>query len=141
MKVYHEKPNDGRIYYQWRDDKGALDVWYERPEIIGADYRDKDIPEELKDFLDRWCEKIKEYMKDYRELYPVKLAEIDFYYKDRVFSIFPYTVGATYESCFMSDEPYQVSWDSLFETYEREIRDDLEKSLGIDRSTYKGFLD
>ena len=39
---------------------------------------------------------------------------------------------------FMSNE---VSWDSLFEEHEREIRDDLEKELGVKHSRYWGMLD
>ena len=41
----------------------------------------------------------------------------------------------------MSEEEYEVSWDSLFEEYEREIRDDLEKELGVIHSRYQGMLD
>ena len=41
----------------------------------------------------------------------------------------------------MSDEEYEVSWDSLFEEYEHEIRIDLEKELGVKHSRYWGMLD
>ena len=50
-------------------------------------------------------------------------------------------MGATYETDFMSDKPYTVSWDSLFECYDKEIRDDMNATLGIERSRYFGFLD
>lgn len=42
---------------------------------------------------------------------------------------------------FMSNELYEVSWDYLFEEYEREIRDDLEKELGVKHSRYWVMLD
>ena len=80
-------------------------------------------------------------MKSYKEMYPVKLAKIDFIYKDVIYRIYPTTIKATYKSDFMSDEPYDVSWDSLFETYQREIRDDMKNELGIIYSRYTGFLD
>ena len=104
-------------------------------------YQNLDIPKELKLFLDNWNQKILEYKETYVELYPVKLAHIEFIYKDVIYSLYPSNVSATYMSTFMSDEPYEVSWDSLFETYQREIRDDMEKELGISHSRYFGFLD
>ena len=42
---------------------------------------------------------------------------------------------------FLSDEEYEASWDALFEEYQREIRDDLEKTLGVEHSRYWGMLD
>ena len=36
---------------------------------------------------------------------------------------------------------YEVSWDSLFEEYQCEIRDGLEKELGVKHSRYWGMLD
>ena len=42
---------------------------------------------------------------------------------------------------FMSNEEYEVSCDSLFEEYQREIIDDLEKELGVKLSRYWGMLD
>ena len=95
----------------------------------------------LKTFLEKWTEKIKEYKKTYVEMYPVKLAEIKFIYQDIVYSINPYTVSATYMTNFLRNEYYEVEWDSLFETYQREIRDDLKKELGVKYSKYIGFLD
>ena len=41
----------------------------------------------------------------------------------------------------MSDTEYDVSWDSLFETYELEIRKDLESKLGVVHSRYFGMID
>ena len=71
----------------------------------------------------------------------MKLAHIEFIYKDVVYAIYPKNVSATYKTNFMSEEEYEVSWDSLFEEYQREIRDDLEKELGVKHSRYWGMLD
>ena len=71
----------------------------------------------------------------------MKLSHIEFIYHDVVYVISPLNVSATYRTNFMSDEEYEVSWDSLFEEYEREIRDDLEKELGVKHSRYWGMLD
>lgn len=49
--------------------------------------------------------------------------------------------SASYKIDFMSDEEYEVSWDSLFEEYQREIRNDLEKEQGVKHSRYFGMLD
>ena len=50
--------------------------------------------------------------------------------------------GYTYMiSTKLGDEEYEVSWDSLIEEYEREIRDELEKELGVKHSRYIGMLD
>lgn len=84
---------------------------------------------------------MEEYKKDYVELYSVKLASIEFIYNDVVYAIYPKTVKATYMTDFMRNEEYEVEWDSLFETYQREIRDDMEKELGVKHSRYWGFLD
>ena len=75
------------------------------------------------------------------ELYPVKHASIELIYNDVVYSIYPMNVSASYVTNFMSDEEYEVSWDALFEEYQREIRDDLEKELGVIHSRYFGMLD
>lgn len=139
MQVFYEDPHDGSMY-KWMDDEGVHDIWY-RDVTMLFHYKEEDIPAELSAFLDRWTEKIAEYMKDYRELYPVKLAKIQFIYRDVVYAIYPTTVGATYETDFMSDTPYTVSWDSLFECYEKEIRDALRDELGVIHSKYIGFLD
>ena len=50
-------------------------------------------------------------------------------------------VSASYKTDFMSDEEYEVSWDSLLEEYQREIRNDLEKELEVKHSRYFGMLD
>ena len=42
---------------------------------------------------------------------------------------------------FMSNEEYEVSRDSLFEEYQREIINDLEKELGVKHSRYWRMLD
>ena len=87
-------------------------------------------------FLDKWNKKVLEYKKTFVEQYPVKLARIEFIYDNVVYAIYPKNVSATYMTDFMSNEVYEVSWDSLFEEYEREIRDGLEKELGVKHSRY-----
>lgn len=140
MKVVYKEPKDGNHYNRWFDNNGTFDIWYSDVTML-YNYQNLDIPKELKLFLDNWNQKILEYKETYVELYPVKLAHIEFIYKDVIYSLYPSNVSATYMSTFMSDEPYEVSWDSLFETYQREIRDDMEKELGISHSRYFGFLD
>ena len=139
MKVMYEDPNDIK-YNKWFDDNGTFDIWYEKAFSL-IEYKDKDVPEELKDFLDKWNNRINEYKKTYKEEYPVKLAKIEFIYNDIVYVIYPICVSATYKSNFMSDDEYEVSWDSLFENYEKEIREDLEKELGVKYSRCWGMLD
>lgn len=140
MEILFTKP-DGILYKKWCDDGGSYDMWYKNETHIYSPEKANDIPDELRAFLIEWKEKIAEYKETYREQYPVKLAHIDFIYKNVVYKITPKTVGATYETDFMSDKPYEVEWDSLFETYEREIRDDLKTKLGVVHSKYNGFLD
>lgn len=140
MKVYYTEPKDNKRYLKWFDNNGKYDIWYEKATML-FDYNEADIPLELKNFLDKWSKKIEEYKENYVELYPVKLAHIEFIYNDVVYSIYPNTVKATYMTSFLSDKEYEVEWDSLFETYQREIRDDLEKELGVKYSRYWGFLD
>ena len=140
MKVIYEDPKDRIHYCCWCEGDTAFDIWYERATpIYRAD--DSGIPEELQAFLQKWCDRIEQYKKTYREIYPVKMAKVEFIYKDEVYAIFPTAVSASYETDFMSDTPYTVSWDSLFEEYEVEIRADLRESLGVTRSRYFGMLD
>jgi len=140
MKVIYEEPNDKVKYNKWYDDNGSFDIWYEDT-INLIDYKSKDVPLELKEFLDKWNNKINEHKKIYKEEYPVKMAKIEFIYNDIVYVIYPVCVSATYKSNFMSDKEYDVSFDSLFEKYEKEIREDLEKELGVKYSRYWGMLD
>ena len=140
MKIFYEKP-DNILANKWYDDNGSFDIWYLRVTNIYSNYNEMELPIELVEFLNKWCKKIDEYRKTYKELYPVKLAHIEFIYKDIIYNITPSTIKATYKSSFMSDEEYDVSWDSLFESYEKEIRDDMKESLGIVHSRYFGFLD
>lgn len=140
MKVIYKDPNDNIKYTRWFDDDGVHNIWYTESTKIYY-YEEMDLPEELKLFLAKWNEKILKYKETYKELYPVKLAHIEFIYKDVLYSLYPLAVSASYETSFMSDEPYTVSWDSLFETYQREIRDDLKKELNVIHSRYYGFLD
>lgn len=141
MKVIYKKPdNDNFEYKRWFDDNGSVDIWYKNA-ISLYDYQNLDIPNELKQFLDKWNNKILEYQKTFIERYPVKLARIEFIYDEVVYAIYPMNVSASYKTDFMSDEEYDVSWDSLFEEYEHEIRVDLEKELGVKYSRYWGMLD
>lgn len=141
MKVIYSKPNDDNLEYKrWFDNNGHFDIWYKDTTSL-YDYQNLDIPNELKTFLDKWNKKILKYKETFVERYPVKLAHIEFIYDDVVYEIYPMNVSATYRTDFLSDEEYEVSWDSLFEEYQREIRDDLEKELGVKHSRYFGMLD
>ncbi len=139
MKVVYKNPNDFN-YKRWFDNDGTFDIWYRDATRI-FNYQSEDIPVELKFFLHKWSEKIQEYKKNFVEMYPVKLAHIEFIYNDVVYAIYPKTVSATYKTSFLSDKEYEVSWDALFEEYQREIRDDLEKQLNVKHSRYFGMLD
>ena len=119
MKVLYENPNNV-LYNRWFDDNGTFDIWYDETFSL-INYKSKDVPDELKVFLDKWVNKMDEYKKTYREEYPVKMAKIEFIYGDVVYVICPLCVSASYKSNFMSEEEYDVSWDSLFEKYEKEI--------------------
>ena len=140
MSVYYgEKPFDSASLYRWHENYNFLDIWYD--EVTPVAYPKEGLPAPLLAFVERWRMKIKEYMKTYRETYPVKSAKIEFIYEDTVYALFPQAVGATYETSFMSDTPYEVSWDSLFEEYEKQIREDLADTLGVTHSRYSGYLD
>ena len=141
MKVIYSKPvNNETAYKRWFDNNGTFDIWYKKAVSL-YNYQNMNIPNELKLFLDKWNNKILEYKKTYIEQYPVKLAHIEFIYQDVVYAIYPANVSATYTTDFMSDEEYEASWDSLLEEYQRDIRDDLEKELGVEHSKYWGMLD
>lgn len=140
MSVYYtEKAGTDAHLYRWHENFNYLDIWYDDITYIGRP--GETVPAPLVAFIERWREKIREYKKNFREQYPVKMAKIEFIYEDTVYAIFPTTVGATYESTFMSEEPYEVSWDSLFEEYQKEIREDLARRLGVTHSRYSGYLD
>lgn len=141
MKVIYTKPKDDNFEYKrWFDNNGKFDIWYK--DVVSLyDYQYLDIPNELKLFLDKWNKKILEYKKTFIEQYPVKLAHIEFIYNYIVCAIYPMNVSATYTTSFMSDEEYEVSWDALFEEYQREIRNDLERELDVKHSRYFGMLD
>ena len=141
MKVTYNKPNNNNYEYkQWFDNNGTFDIWY-KDAVSLYDYQNLDIPNELKMFLDKWNKKILESKETFIEQYSVKLAHIEFIYNDVVYAIYPMNVSASYKTDFMSDEEYEVSWDSLLEEYQREIRNDLEKELEVKHSRYFGMLD
>ena len=140
MKIKKTEPKNKNLYYKWFDNTGEYDIWYKKPTMI-FHYKEDKIPMELKSFLDKWYNKMENYKIDYVENYPVKLAKIEFIYKDVVYAIYPTTIKATYTTSFLNDSPYEASWDSLFEYYQKEIRDDMEKELGVIHSRYYGFLD
>ena len=133
MKVIYEELDDIK-YNKWSVDD-SVTIWYERTTSL-ENYKIKDIPNELKTFLDKWNDKINEYKKLYKEEYPVKLAKIEFIYKDIIYVMYPMDVSAVYKSNFLSDSEYDVSWDSIFEKYEKDIREDLNKELGVKYSRY-----
>ena len=138
--ILYSKPDDVTLYKRWYDNNDTYDIWY-KDEVRLYDYQNLNITNELKLFLDKWNNKINEYKKTYIEQYPVKLARIEFIYKEEVYVLSPMNVSCFYMSNFMSEEEYEVSWDSLFEVYEKEIRDDLETELGVIHSRYFGMLD
>ena len=141
MKVLYKEPKSkNKFYYRWYDNNGTYDIWYEKETSI-YNCNDTKLPEKLKKFLEKWSLKIEEYKKTYIEPYPVKLAHIIFIYDDVVYSLYPTAVSAVYKTNFMSDDYYEVSWDSLFENYQLDIREDMEKELGVKYSKYIGFLD
>lgn len=140
MSIYYTKEaNTDAILYCWHEDYNYLDIWYDR--VISIAPSCEDIPAPLAEFVERWKENIREYMKSYRERSPVKMAKIEFIYEDEVYAILPTTIGAVYESTFMSDTPYTVSWDSLLEEYQSQIREDFARTLGVTHSRYSGYLD
>lgn len=141
MKVTYKEPNNENFEYKrWFDNNGTFDIWYKEAVML-YDYQNMGIPDKLKLFLDKWNEKILEYKKTFVETCPIKLAHIEFIYDDVVYVIYPDNVSATYTTSFLREEPYEASWDALFEKYQREIRDDLEKTLGVKHSRYWGMLD
>lgn len=139
--MLYSKPEESDFRYnRWFDNNGTFDIWY-KDVVMLYNYREKDIPNELKLFLDKWNKKMLEYKETYVEMCPVKLAHIEFIYEDVVYVIEPINVSASYMTSFMSDKEYEVSWDSLFETYQYEIRKDLKSELGVEHSRYWGMLD
>lgn len=141
MKVVYIKPSANLFFKQWKDDSGIYDIWYKNETEITNYKKMDDLPLELVSFLDKWTNKINEYKETYREEYPIKMAKIEFIYKEVVYRIVPTTINAVYQTDFMSDSFYDISWDSLFEKYEKEIREDLKKELGVIHSRYFGYLD
>jgi len=139
MKVIYKNPNDIK-YKRWFDDNGVFDIWYESETAI-LNCKKVDIPTELKAFLNEWSDKIKQYKTSFIEQCPVKLAHIEFIYNEVVYVIYPETISATYTTTFLKNEEYEVSWDALFEAYQREIRNDLKKKLKVEHSRYFGMLD
>ena len=139
--MLYSKPDESDFRYnRWFDNNGTFDIWY-KDVVMLYNYREKDIPNELKLFLDKWNKKMLEYKETYVEMCPVKLAHIEFIYEDVVYVIEPINVSASYMTSFMSDKEYEVSWDSLFESYQYEIRKDLKSELGVEHSRYWGMLD
>ena len=139
--MLYSKPDESDFRYnRWFDNNGTFDIWY-KDVVMLYNYREKDIPNELKLFLDKWNKKMLEYKETYVEMCPVKLAHIEFIYEDVVYVIEPINISASYMTSFMSDKEYEVSWDSLFEAYQYEIRKDLKSELGVEHSRYWGMLD
>ena len=90
MKIKKTEPKNKNLYYKWFDNTGEYDIWYKKPTMI-FHYKEDKIPMELKSFLDKWSNKMENYKIDYVENYPVKLAEIEFIYKDRECAITNHT--------------------------------------------------
>jgi len=143
MKIYFEKPTDSSHYSCFRATTvgEAWEIWYEWEKVKYLSQKPQDIPDELRAFLEKWTKKMQVYKESFRELYPVKNAKITFLYKEQVYYLYPSAVGATYESDFLTGEMHEYDWDAFFEEYQREIRDDMKKELGIEYSAYYGMLD
>ena len=143
MKIYFEKPKNDLKFSCFRPTTfgESWEIWYEWEKVKYLGFKKNDIPEELNAFLEKWTKKMQEYKKTFCELYPVKNASIMFLYKDQVYKLLPTAVGATYQSDFLTGEMHECSWDAFFEEYQREIRDDMKKELGIIYSSYYGMLD
>ena len=141
MKIFYKKPKNDVKFSCFRDSRNEWEVWYEWEKVVYLSAPKENIPDELRAFIEKWTKKIQEYKKTFRELYPVKNAKIVFLYKDQVYYLYPMGVGATYESDFITGVMCEYDWDALFEEYQREIRDDMEKELGIKYSAYYGMLD
>ena len=141
MKIFYERPEDDLHYSCFRDPSNEWEVWYEWDKVVYIGGKKEGLPKELLAFLDKWTAKMQEYKKTFRELYPVKNAKITFVYKDQVYNLYPMAVGATYESDFLTGVMHEYDWDAFFEEYQREIRDDMEKELGVKYSAYYGMLD
>lgn len=139
MEVVYINPKDPK-YYQWIDNNGIHDIWY--LDIINIyDYKKSNLPDKLIILLDKWNEKMIKLREKFEEGYPVKSAKILFIYKDFVYCIYPSTISSMTKSIFKENEGYILPWDALFEAYQKDIRDDLEKELGVKYSKYIGFLD
>ena len=143
MKIYFEQPKDSIKYSCFRATTVGEDwaIWYEWEKVKYLAKKPQDIPDELRAFLEKWTKKMQVYKETFCELYPVKNAAIMFLYKDQVYKLFPSAVGATYESDFLTGEMHEYDWDAFLEEYQREIRDDMKKELGIEYSAYYGVLD
>lgn len=141
MKIFYQKPKDSIKYSCFRGSYNEWEVWYEWEKVVYIGNQKENIPDELRAFIEKWTGKIQEYKKTFREMYPVKNAEIVFVYKEQVYYLYPMAVGATYQSDFLTGEMHEYGWDALFEEYQREIRDDMKKELGVEYSAYYGMLD
>ena len=143
MKIYFEKPKNDSKYTCFRASTVGekWEIWYEWEKAKHLGYDKEEIPDELRAFLEKWTKKMKEYKESFREMYPVKLAKITFLYKDQVYYMYPTSVGATYESDFITGVMREYGWDAFFEEYQREIRNDLKQELGVEYSSYFGMLD
>lgn len=129
MAILRKDPNDFWGYRRWCNNGIYYDIWFKSSDVIivGWNYHNDNLPQEICRFLNKWNKIMAERKKNFREMYPVKNAKIEFIFKEEVYRLLPCSVGAEEES--------------FFEDNQRDIRDDLEKTLGIDYSRYFGMLD
>ena len=105
----------------WFDHTGILDIWYEDTTSLD-DYKDKDIPLELKEFLDKWSAELETYSKKHKDKNDITESRIEFIYKDVIYSLIPSSLGFTS--------------NSLLDKYQMKIRDELEEQLNVIYSRY-----
>ena len=121
MKIILTKPDDIVKYNQWYDSLGFYDIWYEKVTRI-HDYRNEDIPNEIKELLDKWYIKFNEKSKTFKRKKYIQWAEIEFIYNDTVYGIYPSTLSEV-----ELDITNKLHYNALFDMLIADIIDDLER--------------
>ena len=121
MKVTYVEPKDSENYNVWFDHNGILDIWYDETTSLDC-YKDKDIPLELKEFLDKWSVKLNASSKKHKDKNIITESKIEFIYKDVIYSLIPSSFG--------------ITSNSLLDKYQMKIRDELEEYLNVIYSRY-----
>lgn len=121
MKVFYSEPKDSENYNVWFDHTGILDIWYEDTTSLDG-YENKDIPLELKTFLNGWSVKLEKASKRHKDKNIITEAIIEFIYKDNIYSLTPSSLN--------------ITSNSLLDKYQMKIRDELEEKLNVVYSRY-----